>query len=246
MVYLGCTKRQTTGNRRAQSYGSTAFCTGAHDRQAAECGKVTTAKLPNASPERRLGHFIWSPMKRSLRVARVMPLFGQHGFSFIDVSLSMVVFLLAMVSLLVELVATVQLNESYRAQRLAWVAAIDQMEQLTKAAYSDYQTFLDTHRVVNGTTFTVTGLNPNDTMGVIRLCTATLSLNGDHANTLCASAPSSDDDVVVAYVTVCFRDSRSHVIGEDLDLDGILDAGEDQDGDSLIDSPVQLATRFAR
>ncbi len=52
--------------------------------------------------------------------------------------------------------------------------------------------------------------------------------------------------VVEVRVVVCWR-SQGRVIGEDVNLNGVLDAGEDQGtANGLIDSPAVVATRLAR
>lgn len=46
-------------------------------------------------------------------------------------------------------------------------------------------------------------------------------------------------DVVVSFQ---YRDGR--IVGEDRDLDGVLDVGEDANGNGVLDSPVKLSTYF--
>ena len=48
-------------------------------------------------------------------------------------------------------------------------------------------------------------------------------------------------DLVRIEVVICFT-MGNRVIGEDANLNGILDAGEDQDGDGKISSPITLGT----
>ena len=48
-------------------------------------------------------------------------------------------------------------------------------------------------------------------------------------------------DLLNLEVVVCFRVGR-RIIGEDQDLDGVLDSGEDQNNDNKISSPVTLRT----
>ena len=43
-------------------------------------------------------------------------------------------------------------------------------------------------------------------------------------------------------VTFCWRQSNRRIIGEDKNLNGVLDVGEDQDGNGKIDSIVQLVS----
>jgi prepilin-type N-terminal cleavage/methylation domain-containing protein len=43
-------------------------------------------------------------------------------------------------------------------------------------------------------------------------------------------------------VVICFQYRNGRIFGEDLDLDGVLDAGEDANGNGVIDSAVRLTT----
>jgi len=54
----------------------------------------------------------------------------------------------------------------------------------------------------------------------------------------------ANSELLEVTISVCWRQG-TRVIGEDTDLDGILDAGEDKNGNGIIDSPVQLVTRIA-
>ena len=54
----------------------------------------------------------------------------------------------------------------------------------------------------------------------------------------------TDPELLEVTVSVCWKQSN-RIIGEDTDLDGVLDAGEDANGNGIIDSPVELATRIA-
>ena len=56
----------------------------------------------------------------------------------------------------------------------------------------------------------------------------------------------NDDNSELLEVTivVCWRQG-DRVIGADKNLNGLLDAGEQDNGDGIIDSPVQLVTRIA-
>ncbi len=45
-------------------------------------------------------------------------------------------------------------------------------------------------------------------------------------------------------VVVSFQCKDGRIIGEDLDLDGVLDTGEDANGNGVLDSPVKVSTYF--
>ncbi|MFT5387316.1 MAG: competence protein ComGC [Lysobacterales bacterium] len=57
---------------------------------------------------------------------------------------------------------------------------------------------------------------------------------------------SSNVDLLEVHVTICWRDKTGRILGEDTDLDGVLDAGEDVNGNNEIDSIVRLSTMVAR
>jgi hypothetical protein len=52
----------------------------------------------------------------------------------------------------------------------------------------------------------------------------------------------TNPELLVVKTVVCWQNKYNRTIGEDLDFDGVLDAGEDVDGDGEISSPVELVT----
>ncbi len=75
-----------------------------------------------------------------------------------------------------------------------------------------------------GNTFTATGL---DGIGLVRI-------------------DSSDPELLGIEVLVFWQDKYGRIIGEDTDLDGTLDSGEDINSNSKLDSPITLVTKFTR
>jgi prepilin-type N-terminal cleavage/methylation domain-containing protein len=53
---------------------------------------------------------------------------------------------------------------------------------------------------------------------------------------------SSTADIMTIDIPVCWRSIMNRVIGEDQNLNGVLDVGEDTDSDGKIGSPVTLST----
>lgn len=51
---------------------------------------------------------------------------------------------------------------------------------------------------------------------------------------------STSADLLGIMVVVSWRNKYNRVVGEDTDLDGVLDAGEDTNGNGRLDSPVTL------
>lgn len=57
---------------------------------------------------------------------------------------------------------------------------------------------------------------------------------------------SSNTDLLEIEIVTSLRTVDDRVIGEDQDLDGILDGGEDVNGNGKFDSPVSLVSVFAK
>lgn len=57
---------------------------------------------------------------------------------------------------------------------------------------------------------------------------------------------SSNAELLVLEVVVSWNNKYDRVIGEDQDLDGVLDAGEDTNGNGKLDSSVELITYLTR
>lgn len=53
---------------------------------------------------------------------------------------------------------------------------------------------------------------------------------------------SANPNLIRIKVSVCWREKNGRMIGEDSNLNGVLNGGEDVNGNSEIDSPVQLET----
>jgi len=79
-----------------------------------------------------------------------------------------------------------------------------------------------------GNTFNLTQV---EGMGVIYIDDTTGELN---------------DDLLEVEVVVSFRTKPNRIIGEDRDLDGQLDAGEDNNGNLQLDSPATLVSLIAK
>lgn len=54
----------------------------------------------------------------------------------------------------------------------------------------------------------------------------------------------TDPEFLLVTISVCWRQGN-RIIGEDVNLNGLLDAGEDTNGNGIIDSTVELVTQVA-
>ena len=57
---------------------------------------------------------------------------------------------------------------------------------------------------------------------------------------------STNANLLTVKVVVSWRNVNSRITGEDLNLNGVLDAAEDKDGNGELDSPVSLVSRIAQ
>ncbi len=57
---------------------------------------------------------------------------------------------------------------------------------------------------------------------------------------------SYNNDLKRATVSISYKIKGNRVMGEDANLNGVLDAGEDLNGDNRLSSPVELSTVIAR
>lgn len=56
----------------------------------------------------------------------------------------------------------------------------------------------------------------------------------------------TNTELLGVLVVVSFRNKYGRIVGEDLDLDGVLDNGEDLNNNSRLDSPVTLMSMITR
>lgn len=139
------------------------------------------------------------------------------GMSLVEVIVATSVFLIAAVGLLYSYLKCMELEELGRNSQLAISATESALEEIKNSTFSTlYQTY-------NNTTFAapsgVTGI------GVIYVNNSNLSL-------------------LQIKAVFCWRQSNGRVIGEDKNLNGVLDAGEDLNNNGQIDGYVQMQTKI--
>jgi len=70
------------------------------------------------------------------------------------------------------------------------------------------------------------------------------TVNGIANNRGIVYVDDSNPELLLITVSVCWQQGNK-IIGEDLNLNGALDAGEDSNGNNIIDSTVKLVTQVA-
>jgi len=152
---------------------------------------------------------------------------NNSGFTLIEVLITSAIMVVALVSTLGLFGYLLSAAGGDRSFTIAEYEAERQMETILAIPYSDAKTTYTNNGAlkVPPFTFDITGLSGK---GVV------------YANEL----PGTAGGLMRVKVVVCYRD-KDRVIGEDTNFNGILDGGEDANGNGELDSPCQIETVLA-
>ncbi len=144
------------------------------------------------------------------------------GFTLIEILFAAAIFAASLCGILLTYANMFVLTDMSRGFTLATNAVQAQMEQVKRTGYDNILAF-------NGTQFDLNGFAASDSEAIIEAADQTYS------------------DLRRVRIVASFR-VRGRVIGEDANLNGILDvgAGEDTNGNLRLDSPVELVTLISR
>ncbi len=137
-----------------------------------------------------------------------------NGLTLVELLVATMVFSLAFLGLLLTFVKSMELHETSRNSTYALNAVKSRVEQIKNTDF--HQIYNNYHRI-SFTDAAVSGV------GI-------------------SYVDNSDPDLLKIWVSFSWRQKNSRVVGEDQDLDGILDAGEDLDSNGMLSSPVQVST----
>ncbi len=149
----------------------------------------------------------------------------KKGFTLIELMIAAAILVIALVGLLAAYTGCFGLNETARNLTIAMSGAQKEMEKIRNLAFSQIS-------AEDGNSFEIAGIADADSEGVIEV-------------------DSSNPDLLVVTVTVCWRQKGGRVIGEDNGsgggtlLNGNLDGTEDTNGNNILDSPAQIVTLFS-
>ncbi|MBU3933384.1 MAG: prepilin-type N-terminal cleavage/methylation domain-containing protein [Candidatus Omnitrophica bacterium] len=139
------------------------------------------------------------------------------GFTLLEVMIAAAVLVVALLGLLGVFTNCFGLNETARNLTIAINGAQERLEQIRNA---DFGTIIANY---NGP-FNVSGLD-----GIGRVDATYVA--------------GSNNNLIDTRVVICWRQGRNRIIGEDINLNGNLDAGEDVNPtNGSLDSPAQLVT----
>jgi hypothetical protein len=141
---------------------------------------------------------------------------NKAGMSLLEVLIAATVFVVASLGILYAYAKCIELNEIGRGGTAGLEAVKNKMEEVKATPFSQI------HDTYNNATFTAAGLNG---IGVVYV---------DNTNS----------KLLVVKVVFCWRLLNGRVVGEDKNLNGVLNAGEDKNGNNQIDSYVQLVTEI--
>ncbi|HAZ09569.1 MAG: hypothetical protein A2047_01885 [Omnitrophica bacterium GWA2_41_15] len=145
----------------------------------------------------------------------------EHGFTLIELMISVSVLIVALAGLLGVFAHLISLNENSSKLTLAVAACQTKLEEIRNS------TFSNTYATYNGASFNPQGFTSGEAKGAI-------SINNSNPNLL------------QVYISVSWRTRSNRIIGEDRNLNGALNAGEDSNANNRLDSPGQLATLMAQ
>lgn len=144
-----------------------------------------------------------------------------RGFTLIEVMLTVGILAFCLCGLMVTYINMFVFSDLSRGFSLASNAIQAKIEEIRSYEF-------DTLDSYNGTKFDLDGFASSDSEAVIQV--------DDTVYT---------DALKRVRIVACFR-SRNRLIGEDLNLNGDLDAGEDTNGNARLDSPVEVVTLIVR
>jgi len=149
---------------------------------------------------------------------------GNRGFTFVEILVAVALIGISIAGILTAYSASFSLAERVRAENLALNAAIAKCEEI-KACNFDEILINYTTGGVPGPTFSAPGLHNG--VGAIEIVPITSNIYRVH-------------------ISVSWQERGGRVVGEDRNLNGILDEGEDTNGNGWLDSPASITTIISR
>ena len=140
------------------------------------------------------------------------------GFTLAELLIAAIVFIPAVSGILISYINCLELSDQSKTFSLAVHGVKSRFEEIKNTSFSQIKANY------NNVTFTAANLNG---IGVSYV---------DDANPI----------LLKVTVTFCWKQGNGRVLGEDKNLNGQLNTGEDQNGNGLLDSPAQLVSYIAQ
>ncbi len=146
---------------------------------------------------------------------------NKSGFTLLELMIGVGVLIVALTGLLGVFAHMISLNENSGKLTLAVAACQAKLEEMRNSDFSNlYVNY-------NGTNFNPNGFPSGEAKGAI-------SINN------------SNPSLLQVFVSVSWRTRSNRVIGEDRNLNGGLDGGEDLNANGRLNSPAELTTLMAQ
>jgi len=140
----------------------------------------------------------------------------KSGFTLVELLVAAFVILLVSAGAVMTILKSLELSEMAKNMNIAVMASKSRLEHIKNTPFAQIKPSF------NGAIFLASGVNGRG-----------ISYVDD-----------SNPDLLEVKVAFCWRQKNALVVGEDRDLDGVLDAGEDQNGNGEIDSIVSFTTNI--
>lgn len=147
---------------------------------------------------------------------KLMPkkLSNNKGFSLSELMIATLIFTLTFAGTIIVFFRCIELSEMARHSSVAVNAVKSQLATIEDTVFEQIlATF-------NNATFTAAGVNGRGVTYVTSL----------------------DADLLRVTIVFCWREKNGRIMGEDTNINGVLNAGEDADGNGVLDSPVEMTT----
>ena len=142
---------------------------------------------------------------------------NNSGFTLLEVMIATAILVIAIAGLLATFAGLSSLNENSGKLSLAIIATQDKMEEIRD---SDFSALFSSY---NNTNFNPGGFPSSEAMGNVYI-------------------DNTYPDLLEVYVSVSWRERSNRIIGEDVNLNGSLDSGEDSNSDGRLTSPAEVVT----
>lgn len=145
---------------------------------------------------------------------------NSRGFTLLELMIGAAVLITALAGLIAAFSGCFTLNETARNTTIAINGAQDRIEWIRNITFDQISN-------QDGTNFEINGLSDGDSEGIVEV-------------------DSSNPDLYRITVTISWRQKGGRIFGEDANLNGVFEAGEDVNENGRLDSPVQLVTLITR
>jgi hypothetical protein len=161
---------------------------------------------------------------------------SKKGFFLPEVLLATIIAAFAVCGLLSMYIVAMDSIRTSKNASISTSAAQGVLEKIRNTPFPDILSMIF---VVNGTNYSPIVVNAHLTRWSFPL-----PVNNLPTNRCVVYIDYTDPEFMLVTISVCWSQGK-RIVGEDINLNGVLDAGEDKNGNGIIDSTVELVTQVA-